>query len=205
MPGRDAVLGAGEASNAIQYPTHACQRGRSVARFRFPGEPQPVRKISTGLDGANRDTDRKRPVFAFHRGAALVAQEEHKSALHWRGCQSASDRDPGSASKRGSDAILMTDQLAENVFVELIQQHSVPIGERLLPPQRRPTTERPTGSFESHFNEIRFRRTPRFSQAIIKFESEPKRDPLVLRFERLAFAPSELVGVAETGRARVDV
>ena len=37
----------------------------------------------------------------------------------------------------GSDAILMTDQLAESVFVESIQQHSVPIGERLLPPQRR--------------------------------------------------------------------
>ena len=35
--------------------------------------------------------------------------------------------------------------------------------------------------------------------------SASKRDPLVLRFERLAFAPSELVGVAETGRARVDV
>jgi hypothetical protein len=34
--------------------------------------------------------------------------------------------------------------------------------------------------------------------------SASKRDPLVLRFERLAFAPSELVGVAETGRARVD-
>ncbi len=33
--------------------------------------------------------------------------------------------------------------------------------------------------------------------------SASKRDPLVLRFERLAFAPSELVGVAETGRARV--
>jgi hypothetical protein len=35
--------------------------------------------------------------------------------------------------------------------------------------------------------------------------SASKGDPLVLRFERLAFAPSELVGVAETGRARVDV
>ena len=35
--------------------------------------------------------------------------------------------------------------------------------------------------------------------------SASKRDPLVLRFERLAFAPSELAGVAETGRARVDV
>src|SRR5271169_3542630 len=35
--------------------------------------------------------------------------------------------------------------------------------------------------------------------------SASKRDPLVLRFERLAFAPSEVVGVAETGRARVDV
>ena len=31
-----------------------------------------------------------------------------------------------------------------------------------------------------------------------------KRDPLVLRFGRLAFAPSELVGVAEAGRARVE-
>jgi hypothetical protein len=35
--------------------------------------------------------------------------------------------------------------------------------------------------------------------------SASKRDPLVFRFERLAFAPSELVRVAETGRARVDV
>jgi hypothetical protein len=35
--------------------------------------------------------------------------------------------------------------------------------------------------------------------------SASKGDPLVLHFERLAFAPSELVGVAETGRARVDV
>ena len=35
--------------------------------------------------------------------------------------------------------------------------------------------------------------------------SASKRDPLVLRFERLAFAPSELAGVAETGRARVGV
>ncbi len=33
----------------------------------------------------------------------------------------------------------------------------------------------------------------------------PKEDPLVLRFERLAFAPSELAGIAETGRARVEV
>jgi hypothetical protein len=31
----------------------------------------------------------------------------------------------------------MTDQLAESVFVESIQQHSVSIGERLLPSQRR--------------------------------------------------------------------
>ena len=44
-------------------------------------------------------------------------------------CQSASDR--------GSDAILMTDQLAESVFVQSIQQHSVSIRERLLPSQRR--------------------------------------------------------------------
>ena len=36
----------------------------------------------------------------------------------------------------GSDAILVTDQLAESVFVESIQQHSVPLGERLLPLQR---------------------------------------------------------------------
>ena len=35
--------------------------------------------------------------------------------------------------------------------------------------------------------------------------SASKRDPLVLRFERLAIAPSELAGIAETGRARVDV
>jgi len=35
--------------------------------------------------------------------------------------------------------------------------------------------------------------------------SASKRDPLVLRFERLALAPSELAGIAETGRARVDV
>jgi predicted nucleic acid-binding protein len=35
--------------------------------------------------------------------------------------------------------------------------------------------------------------------------SASNRDPLVLRFERLALAPSELVGVAETGRARVGV
>src|ERR1700738_2341916 len=35
--------------------------------------------------------------------------------------------------------------------------------------------------------------------------SASHRDPLVLRFERLALAPSELVGVAETGRARVGV
>ena len=35
--------------------------------------------------------------------------------------------------------------------------------------------------------------------------SASKRDPLVFRLERLAFAPSELAGVAETGRARVDV
>jgi len=33
--------------------------------------------------------------------------------------------------------------------------------------------------------------------------SASKRDPTFLRFERLALAPSELVGVAETGRARV--
>jgi hypothetical protein len=33
--------------------------------------------------------------------------------------------------------------------------------------------------------------------------SASKRDPFVLRFERLALAPSELVGVAETARARV--
>ena len=33
--------------------------------------------------------------------------------------------------------------------------------------------------------------------------SASKRDPPFLRFERLALAPSELVGVAETGRARV--
>src|SRR3974390_784463 len=33
--------------------------------------------------------------------------------------------------------------------------------------------------------------------------SASKRDPLVLRFERLALAGSELVGVAETARARV--
>jgi hypothetical protein len=32
--------------------------------------------------------------------------------------------------------------------------------------------------------------------------SASKRDPTFLRFERLALAPSELVGVAETGRAR---
>ena len=35
--------------------------------------------------------------------------------------------------------------------------------------------------------------------------SASKRDPLVFRLERLALAPSELAGVAETGRARVDV
>src|SRR3974377_435489 len=33
--------------------------------------------------------------------------------------------------------------------------------------------------------------------------SASKRDPLVLRFERLALAASELEGVAETARARV--
>ncbi len=33
--------------------------------------------------------------------------------------------------------------------------------------------------------------------------SASKRDPFVLRFERLALAPSELVVVAEAGRARV--
>ena len=33
--------------------------------------------------------------------------------------------------------------------------------------------------------------------------SASKRDPFVLRFERLAGAPSELVGVADTVRARV--
>jgi hypothetical protein len=33
--------------------------------------------------------------------------------------------------------------------------------------------------------------------------SATKRDPPFLRFERLALAPSELVRVAETGRARV--
>src|SRR5258708_5631756 len=33
--------------------------------------------------------------------------------------------------------------------------------------------------------------------------SASKRDPLVRRFDRLALAPSELVGVAETARARV--
>ena len=33
--------------------------------------------------------------------------------------------------------------------------------------------------------------------------SASNRDPFVLRFERLALASSELVGVAETGRARV--
>ena len=33
--------------------------------------------------------------------------------------------------------------------------------------------------------------------------SASKRDPFVLPFERLALAPSELVGVAETVRARV--
>src|ERR1700730_9703435 len=33
--------------------------------------------------------------------------------------------------------------------------------------------------------------------------SASNRDPLVLRFGRLALAPSELVGVAEAGRARV--
>ena len=51
----------------------------------------------------------------------------------------ASDRTYGcySACNFGSDAILMTDQLAESVFVESIQHHSVPIGERLLSPQRR--------------------------------------------------------------------
>jgi hypothetical protein len=36
-------------------------------------------------------------------------------------------------------------------------------------------------------------------------DRHPKGDPLVLHFERLALAPSELVGVAETGRARVGV
>ena len=41
-----------------------------------------------------------------------------------------------SASNLGSDAILVTDQLAESVFVESIQQRSVPLGERLLPLQR---------------------------------------------------------------------
>src|SRR5580704_8477464 len=35
--------------------------------------------------------------------------------------------------------------------------------------------------------------------------SASNRDPLVLRFGRLALAPSELVGVAETGQARVGV
>ena len=35
--------------------------------------------------------------------------------------------------------------------------------------------------------------------------SASKRDPFVLRFERLALAPSELVGVAETARARIVV
>ena len=40
------------------------------------------------------------------------------------------------ADKLGSDAILVMDQLAEGVFVESIQQHSVPLGERLLPLQR---------------------------------------------------------------------
>jgi hypothetical protein len=35
--------------------------------------------------------------------------------------------------------------------------------------------------------------------------SASKRAPPFLRFERLALAPSELVGVAETGRARVGV
>jgi hypothetical protein len=35
--------------------------------------------------------------------------------------------------------------------------------------------------------------------------SASKRDPHFLRFERLALSPSELVGVAETGRARVGV
>ena len=35
--------------------------------------------------------------------------------------------------------------------------------------------------------------------------SASKRDPLVLRFERLALAPLELAGIAETGRARGDV
>jgi hypothetical protein len=35
--------------------------------------------------------------------------------------------------------------------------------------------------------------------------SASNKDPLVLRFGRLALAPSELLGVAETGRARVGV
>jgi 5-methyltetrahydropteroyltriglutamate--homocysteine methyltransferase len=35
--------------------------------------------------------------------------------------------------------------------------------------------------------------------------SASKREPLVFRLERLALAPSELAGVAETGRARVVV
>ncbi len=41
-----------------------------------------------------------------------------------------------SACNFGSDAILVTDQLAESAFVKSIQQHSVPLGERLLPLQR---------------------------------------------------------------------
>jgi len=50
-----------------------------------------------------------------------------------------------SAFKFGSDAILMMDQLAESVFVESIQQHSVSIGSGCCHPSGAcPTTERPT-------------------------------------------------------------
>ena len=50
-------------------------------------------------------------------------------------------------------------------------------------------------------------RPPQGCQSALEWapRSASKRDPFVLRFRRLAVAPSELVGVAETARARVSV
>ena len=57
------------------------------------------------------------------------------------------------------------------------------------------------------FNKLIKGTAPHLREVSIGIGSGPpigiQQDPFVLRFERLALASSELVGVAETGRARV--
>ena len=80
---------------------------------------------------------------------------------------------------------------ADEIFTEVLARESVRI-ERIVSTGQSTPTDKP--HCQAHDCQSASDRDPR---------SASNRDPFVLRFERLALASSELVGVAETGRARV--